>query len=104
MITTSIAGAVADAIARAFLSHAARATNRLSSAVWVGLICIVTAVIMPFPSYASTDTERVDEAVRGWAQSWDRGDVAHTSPTTPKISYPLAGLRNHSGNINAARA
>ena len=88
MNTESIAGR----IARTCVAQPAGKASRLRSAVWKGLICAIAAAIAPLPTNASSDAARVDEAVRGWAQSWDKGDVTTYLGHYAESFVPAGGL------------
>jgi len=52
-------------------------TNLRHAAVWLWMICGITATAAsPMPTETPRDAEMVEQAIRSWAQSWDKGDVA----------------------------
>ncbi|MDB5889109.1 MAG: hypothetical protein JWM03_1981 [Rhodocyclales bacterium] len=55
---------------------------------WAGAMSVMVANAAPMPS----DSDRVDQAVHAWAESWDRGDVSEYLAHYADTFIPTGGL------------
>lgn len=67
-------------------------TRALRTAALSALLAAAPAFALALPSATTRDTEQIDEVVRTWAQSWDRGDVAQYLDQYARNFVPTGGL------------